>query len=176
MVKKKRIDEAEDVDLVPIMNLVTILIPFLLMSVQFISLAVIDSTLPAMGSPTEAPENADKPLNLSVMITDQGYTVAGSSAVIPKAGEGAEAGPTVPCTEPGCPRPESYDIKELRRILNDVKDEFPREENIILVPESRVQYEVLVITMDATRDDPERKEDGKARLLFPYVVIAGGAE
>lgn len=173
---KKRIADAEEVNLVPIMNLVTILIPFLLMSVQFISLAVIDSTLPAIGPPSAQTENTEKPLNLSVMITDAGYTIAGSSAVIPKAGEGAGAGPTVPCTEAGCPRPEAYDTKELRRILNDVKDEFPREENVILVPESRVPYEVLVITMDATREDPERKEDGKPRLLFPFVVIAGGAE
>jgi hypothetical protein len=173
-VKKKRVEEPEDVNLVPIMNLVTILIPFLLMAIQFVSLAVIDSTLPAIGPPsTETPDD-EKPLNLSVIISDEGYTVAGAEAVL-KAEEGAE-GPTIPCDEAGCPNASSYDTKELRRILNLVKDEYPNDENMILVPESRITYEVLVVTMDASRDDPETKVDGKPRLLFPFVVIAGGAE
>ena len=33
------------------MNLMTLLIPFLLMSIQFVTLAVIDSSLPAIGQP-----------------------------------------------------------------------------------------------------------------------------
>jgi len=45
-----------------------------------------------------------------------------------------------------------------------------------LVPESRIPYEVLVLLMDATREDVNKKDDkGKSRLLFPNVVIAGGA-
>ena len=42
--KGRRTTEETPLDLVPIMNLVTILIPFLLMSAQFVTLAVIDST------------------------------------------------------------------------------------------------------------------------------------
>lgn len=174
-VKKKRVEEAEEVNLVPIMNLVTILIPFLLMAIQFVSLAVIDSTLPAIGPPsTEAPDEDEKPLNLSVIISDEGYTIAGAEAVLPP--EGEDAGPTVPCTELGCPDADAYDKKGLRQILNQIKDEYPNDETVILVPEARIPYEVLVVTMDATRDDPETKEDGKPRLLFPAVVIAGGAQ
>jgi biopolymer transport protein ExbD len=51
MSKGKRGVVAEELDLVPIMNLVTILIPFLLMAAQFVSYAVIDSTLPVIGPP-----------------------------------------------------------------------------------------------------------------------------
>lgn len=173
--KKKRIPPAEEVNLVPIMNLVTILIPFLLMAIQFVSLAVIDSTLPAIGPPQEQEEDPDqKPLNLSIIVTDEGYTVGGADAVLKP--EGENAGPTVPCKESGCPSPESYDVDELRRLLNLVKDEYPNDENVILVPESNVHYGVLVVTMDATREDPNVKVEGKPRLLFPFVVIAGGAE
>ncbi len=176
----KRSEAAEDLNLVPIMNLVTILIPFLLMAAEFVSLAVIDSTLPAIGAPTD-PKDEEKeedkpPLNLSVILTNAGYTVAGSAAVLASANEDGEGGPTVPCKESGCPTVDSYDIKELRRLLNEIKDEYEDEENVILVPESKVPYEVLVKTMDATRDDPTNKVGGKARILFPYVVIAGGAK
>lgn len=172
MKRKSRLEDAKDLDLVPIMNLVTILIPFLLMAAQFVHLAVIDSTLPAIGPPVESTDKPDEPpLNLTVIVTDQGYTVAGSSAVLPAP---TGDGPTIPCVEAGCPTPDAYDVKELTRLLGLVKDEFPDEENVIMVPESRISYEVIVRTMDATREDVGTKVEGKPRELFPYVVIAGG--
>ena len=92
MAKGKRGAVAEELDLVPIMNLVTILIPFLLMAAQFVSYAVIDSTLPAIGPPQtiEDQEDEEEPLNLSVFITDKGFTVAGSAAVLKSEGGGEE--------------------------------------------------------------------------------------
>lgn len=179
---KKRLEEAPDLNLVPIMNLVTILIPFLLMAAQFVSMAVIDSTLPAIGPPVpqeEKPETDKPPLQLSIVLTGEGITVAGADAVLKPegaAGEGEEQGPTVPCKESGCPAVESYDWEEMVRLLNLIKDQYPDDENVILVPESNIPYEVLVAAMDNTREDPNNKVDGKARLLFPFVVIAGGAQ
>lgn len=174
MAKKKRAQDAEDLDLVPIMNLVTILIPFLLMASSFVTLAAIDSTLPALGDPQPQEETDEDKLNLSIAITDEGWTVLGADGVLGKVEEGEDRGPTVPCTKPGCPTPDSYDAKELTRLLGTIKDRYEDEENVILVPESAIPYEVLIITMDATRADPTVTEGGKARLLFPFVVIAGG--
>jgi len=172
----KRGAAAEELNLVPIMNLVTILIPFLLMAAEFVSVAVIDSTLPAIGAPStaeEKPEEEKKPLNLSVIITGSGYTVGGSAAVLQNR-EGD--GPTIPCKDVGCPKVDSYDVAELQRLLGEIKDEYADEQNVILVPGSRIAYEVIVVTMDATREDPSKPVDGRPRDLFPYVVIAGGAQ
>jgi biopolymer transport protein ExbD len=187
--KDRRKEHRDDpLDLVPIMNLVTILIPFLLMSAQFVHLAVIDSTLPAIGPPQETVEEDDEPpLMLSIAITDQGYTVLGDNGVVTgEEAEGEEAAalvegemaePTVPCRERPCAGPESYDTEQLTRLLSLIKDEYPDDENVILVPESRIHYEVIVVTMDATRADPGTTgPDGKERELFPFVVIAGGAQ
>lgn len=172
-VKRRETEEAA-LDLVPIMNLVTILIPFLLMSSQFVSLAVIDSTLPAIGEPQETTDT-DEPLNLSVLITSDGFNITGADEVLPE--DDAQSGPIVECVENGCPTPESYNYTELTRRLGLVKDEHSDEENVILVPNSKVSYEVLVLTMDAARENDEEKgSDGKPRTLFPFVVIAGGVE
>lgn len=172
---RKRNQPAEELSLIPIMNLVTILIPFLLMAAQFVSLAVIDSSVPAIGPPQPQEEtDEDPPLNLSVVITDEGYTIAGAEAVLPA--ESGDEGPTIPCIETSCPTADSYDIKELTRVLGLIKDEYPDDKNVILVPESRIEYEVLVRTMDATREDPTVRVAGKSRELFPYVVIAGGVK
>ena len=181
MSKGKRVGDAEELNLVPIMNLVTILIPFLLMASSFVTLAAIDSTLPAIGPPQETTEKEeDEKLNLSVGITDKGFTIMGSDAVL-KSEKDGEKGPTLPCKRDGCPSPDSYDVKQLTEMLSDIKDRWDAEENIILVPESQISYEVLVLTMDAAREDPSKKENDEAgnsrnKLLFPNVVIAGGAQ
>jgi len=185
MARKRRIKKDEELNLVPIMNLVTILIPFLIMAAQFVQLAVIDSTLPAIGAPQPSDEKPDKPpLNLSLAITDRGVTVMGADAVLypegaPEVAEGEDRPPTIPCQSGGiCTSVEDYNWVKLTAKLNLVKDEYPDEEdaNVILVPDNHIKYEVLVSTMDAARNDPGKPgADGKARMLFPNVVIAGGA-
>ncbi len=183
MAIKRHLPEAEDLNLVPVMNLVTILIPFLLMAAEFVSLAVIDSTLPAIGPPVPVEEEPDKkPLNLSLALTHEGVTVLGADAVLNPAGappvvEGEKRPPTVPCKSGGrCTNLEDYDWAELTRILALIKDEYPDDENVILVPDSKLKYEVIVKTMDSSREDKSnRGPDGSSRVLFPFVVIAGGA-
>jgi hypothetical protein len=191
---KKRGTDAEELNLVPIMNLVTILIPFLLMAAQFVSYSVIDSTLPAIGPPVPIEEDPeDKPLSLSLMITNEGFTVSGNHPELKDEGggdEGEEKGATIKCLTAGCSfdsnngeGPESaYDVTELRALLGRIKDDKAEEKNVILIPESDLPYEVLVMAMDATREDPEAGGSNEGdtqcngRCLFPFVVIAGGIQ
>lgn len=193
MARGKRNADADELNLVPIMNLVTILIPFLLMAAQFVSYAVIDSTLPAIGPPVPADEqDTDEPLSLKLFVTNKGYTVAGNSELlkVEGEGEGKELGQPVPCLIPDCqftPRSEggegaeeAYDVASLRDLLNKLKDDHSEERTVVLVPEPDIPYEVLVLTMDATREDPESgSSEGvdsqcNGRCLFDMVVIAGG--
>lgn len=170
----KRIGDMANLDLVPIMNLVTILIPFLLMSAQFVELAVIDTTLPAIAPEpvTAEPLDEDK-LMLSVLVTGNGFTITGADKVLDPNDEAN--GPKVACIEAGCRTAESYDYRGLTERLTKVKDRWPNEENVILVPDGSIPYEVIVHTMDATRDDQQDRDgDNKPRLLFPNVVLAGG--
>jgi hypothetical protein len=104
--KKKTISqEPPELNLMAFMSLMTLLIPFLLVSIQFVTLAVIDSSLPAIGQPKPS-DDKDKddtpPLNLTVGITDEGYTVAGSAAVLgcdKSAGSGEDNCTTIPLTD-----------------------------------------------------------------------------
>lgn len=181
---KKRAEDAQELDLIPIMNMVTILIPFLLMAAQFINLAVIDSTLPAIGPPTEQTEEQpdEPPLNLKVLVTSEGFTIATDVAVLPSSDSD---GPTVPCARSGCPSIDDYNFSRLTELLTEIKDEYSHEENVILVPESHIRYDVIIKTMDASRENPAQQvqvtdENGvtsmKNKELFPYVVIAGGGQ
>ncbi len=159
-------------NLVPIMNLVTILIPFLLLTVTFVHLAVVDSSLPAI-SPIRPV--GDPGLGLTVAITDRGFVVAGRTAVLgeeaaPLEGlaDAAQRPPTLPVHADG-----SFPFDELSALMVQIKATHPDEQNVILMPEVEVTYDVIVGTMDATRD---HMPDGAQRreLLFPFVVMAGG--
>ena len=59
--------------------------------------------------------------------------------------------------------------------LVGIEDQYPDDQNVILVPDNNMRYEILVKAMDVARDDPNTKVDEKARELFPFVIIAGGA-
>lgn len=186
-----------ELNLLPFMNLMTLLIPFLLASAQFVTLAVIDSSLPAIGAPKTTDEQKDDkpPLNLTVGITSEGFTVAGSAAVLGggTGGPGAVAdkstAPTIGktsddgyCRQSQCGgslecqhETPCHDYKALKELVVQLKDEFPDEENVIIAPNADINYYILVGVMDATRD---HKPEGASEreLLFPNVVVAGGAK
>ena len=105
--KRKKFKDP-DLDLVPIMNLVTILIPFLIMAAEFIQLAVIDSSAPPIGKPPPETDQQEEPFQLIVMIMDNGLYIKGSGPVMQLVyGDAAGAGgddegelePTYRCTD-----------------------------------------------------------------------------
>ena len=178
----------EGPNLIPIMNLMTILIPFLLLSAVFIKIAVLNTSLPqsadaaaaAPEEPKEKPEDEKPKLNLTVTITRLGFTIAGSGAVLPGPEEG---GPTVPKAEGAADWP--YD--ELNKKLIEIKKSFPEEESCVIIPDQKsdqnpegdIAYQVIIRTMDAVRETDQAvvdtDGDGKADgVLFPAVIIGAG--
>lgn len=150
---RERIGPAEDINLVPVMNLVTILIPFLLMSAQFVTAAVIDTTAPSSSkAPAEEEAKPEAP-RLTIAITDLGYVLAGPGAVMP----------LIPLDPTG-----RHDTATLGTQLSQARDAFPDQRMVVLAPEPAISFEVLVATMDAAKGKPERP-------LFDDVVISGGA-
>ncbi|MEE2829546.1 MAG: biopolymer transporter ExbD [Myxococcota bacterium] len=138
--RRARKQKDPELNLMPFMNLMTLLIPFLLASIQFVALAVIDSSLPAIGQPQPS-DDKDKdetpPLNLTIGITDEGFTVAGSAKVLgcDKSPGGDKKCTTVPlkndvayCNETFCrgdsncvPPPSCHDFRELKKLVINVK-------------------------------------------------------
>ena len=116
MAKPRDEIELDDLNLVPIMGLIVILIPMLLLMVVFTSIGVINVNAPklSVGPATDDQEEPDKkPLNLTIGISDKGYTIAATGGVLPGQDPAAaavpakDAGPTIPskaggsCDGPG---------------------------------------------------------------------------
>jgi hypothetical protein len=157
----------EDVDvgplpLIPIMNMVCLMIPFLLMCSQFIRIGVVLVETPRL-SRVKSAEQKDKKeaLNLTLVMTDKGYYL--------KSRNGSECPEGVADDQRLCfPKREGkFDDRVLKALQLHLwylfaakyKDESnfssPEEKHAItIIPEPTVTYDDLVRTLDAMRDIP----------------------
>jgi hypothetical protein len=187
--------EPEPLNLVPIMNLVTILIPVLLMAIKSLELAVIDTSLPAI-SPGGAPppEVQEKPpLQLKLAVTNQGIRILGANEYlypgqVKTENADEESGkPDVECKSKGrCKSLDDYNWTDLSQKLTQIKkaarDDDRDSNSVVLISDSNIRYEILVKLMDITRKQsetpcfPSEPFDAGTNYgcLFPSVSIAGG--
>jgi biopolymer transport protein ExbD len=181
MARKKRLSsKMEELNMKPAMNLILILIPLLLTSMESVKIAVVNVATPQIGPssvespPTDRPE--DKPLKLTVALTDRGITVFAREQVIENKDD--PLGPTI-LKKDGEEEDSTgkmvnakvYDIDALVEIISDIKDANPAEENIIITAEPNIKYKYIMQIMDATR---EMKIGDKNKKLFPNVVLSAG--
>ncbi|MFW5966374.1 MAG: ExbD/TolR family protein [Persicimonas sp.] len=183
MSRKRRgvMDEDQEINLAPFMNMVVILIPMLLLSVVFVKIGVINITAPKLsvgGEPEDKKEEDDEePLNLTVAVSDEGFEIAAKSATMSPLDGCPEQGPTI-CLEDenvdigakfeesreaydqGNPEAgqkalseaiEAYDYRRLYNELVEIKEEYPDETVVNLSANSDDPYAVLVKVMDTAR-------------------------
>lgn len=164
--KRRSMAIAEGDPLLPVMNLVCMLIPLLLYGAVFVKFMTVEVNSPKISAgQAAAPEEQDEKLNLTVMITDQGFTFK----VNPKfrlpwmgmATDAASAGPDIPKKD------DDWDYAELNRKLKELKESHREEVQIILGAEDDVKYEVLINAMDWSRGTTEDP-------LFPSVTLTRG--
>jgi biopolymer transport protein TolR len=75
----------------------------------------------------------------------------------PQPGQGA---PTIAKKADG-----TYDFEALTAKMQEIKGNFPNDSKVILAAEHDTQYEQLIATMDAVRENKDHK------LLFPDVTL-----
>jgi biopolymer transport protein ExbD len=148
----------KELNLLPFMNLVTLLIPLLLIASQFVELAVIDSTVPGIIASDGPPPGLEEPLVLRLEVTTAAVTVRGAEGVLGET-------PVFPCTG-GCRTGEAVDLAALGAALQQVKAARPDAEEVWVEPDNAVPFDVLVAVMDASRASAQGP-------LFPAVRFAG---
>lgn len=139
---KKKLEGSTELNVVPVMNLFLVIIPFLLLAVAFAKITVLDSTLPASGEAPEeqAKKEKDKPkLNLTIIITDKGFHIAGTGGVVVQRGKKI----AVPRLSDG-----KYDFDKLAKKISFIKKKFPEENNVIVIAEDSINYQIVIRTMD----------------------------
>ncbi|MDP8257624.1 MAG: biopolymer transporter ExbD [Candidatus Alcyoniella australis] len=188
---RSRADEAE-INLIPMMNLLCILIPFLLLSAAFVQLTMIETSLPARARAVATDEPIPEPeekLTLTVLILEDGMTLAGAGGILAVGGEGEQAQNVMIGKkrqilmrtdglelrdETGQPIwGDDYDWDTFKANLIKVKLGYLNQYSIILMPEDTISYETIIKVMDTARYyKPEGKDEEE--FLFPNATLAKG--
>ena len=169
--RKSRLPEGVEVNMFPMLNLMTVLIPLLLSTASAIKIGMIELDLPpaSAGSRIEStmPRENQNRLDLAVTITDQGFYLSTSVAVL--SGE-QDAGPSIPLLN------GEYNFQELGNKLYEIKKRaigsFNDTDEIIISAEADVTYQTLVSAMDAAR--AIKIGEGQWYKLFPNVQLSLG--
>ena len=130
---------AEEVNITPVMNLFLVLIPFLLLAAEFVQLAVLELNLPTntRSVKSDGPKD-DKPLILIMLaINEKGFQVKA---------------PRMKKMPIGL-KESQFQFVALSTYLKQVKARYPDTEEITIQPTDYIEYETIVHTMDACRDN-----------------------
>jgi biopolymer transport protein ExbD len=164
--KRREMELVEGDPLIPILNLVCMLIPLLLYGAVFVRFMTVEVNSPRMSNvPQQQPPEQNEKLNLTIMITDQGFTFK----VNPKfrlpwmsmSTETASAGPDIPKKD------DDWNFKELNKKLKEIKENHREETQLILGAEDDIKYEVIIKAMDWSRGTESER-------LFPNVTLTRG--
>ena len=165
-------EEDGELNIVPYLDIMVNLIMFLLVAqATLVSLGMIDVTAPTYNNPGAgaSPDPGKQQLRLTVGIARDGFYIAAKGGVLPGQEETTgeltadgvtRSAPTVPKRPDG-----SYDFPALARKLRGIKTAFPETQSVFVAAEPLTPYEVIVKTLDATREDAKGQ-------LFPNVAFA----
>lgn len=155
--------EDDELELVPVMNMFLVLIPFLLLSVSFYHIKAINTSVPVLAttsSTSKAPARSNAKVTVVVELKEKNISL---SAIC----EDLSYDDLVKLeTEIKVKNPGSYPLEELTQHLLYIKDRYPKSDTVILVPTQTVVYGTIVETMDTVRT--KNNAD-----LFPNVVLSG---
>lgn len=165
--RKSKMAEADpELDMVPIMNMFLVLIPFLLLSASFLHIKVINTSVPVLASGTSSVDDTDKQKKSDVKVrvivelkTNKIVLSAMSDELDYK--ELKNLGGEIGNNDNG-----DFSLEQLAVQLEQIKDKYPKSDTVVLVPGVNVLYETIIKAMDVSRTFNEKQ-------LFQNVVLSG---
>lgn len=148
------LEVAEDeLNLVPYLDIMVNLVIFLIFSYQVvIEMARIDILAPAYTGDQSGSSSAAPDTTVTIVATKEGYTVLSSDSTM-----GVIDVKRLPNGD--------FNTDQLHTKLVEWKKNYNLKEGVILTADSDLDYDVIVQTMDAVRNDGDK-------LLFPQVMLA----
>src|SRR5512147_126969 len=142
-------------NLIPMMDILTVLVIFLLITAVFTHITIMELNIPtrAGGSAVNVPN-----FSIEVIVRKAGLEIANGKSVeaaIPK-------------------KDDKYDIELLSKMLLRLKAEYPEKEDATILMEPDIKYDYLIEIMDAVRSADVRTEGSKEvkkTVLFPTIAI-----
>jgi biopolymer transport protein ExbD len=161
-------EEDHDLNLIPVMNLFMVLIPFLLMGAAFFHMAVIPTS-----TPSHTPGESDVPktpttVSASLVIKPERLSLSFSSTNLTEE-QIQDLGATWPVTNGKMP------VEEMQNHLKSIKQQYPESTTLVVLPDGGLPYQQLIEVLDKTREFQEgtNKDGDKVyKELFPVTVFS----
>ncbi|HTF99582.1 MAG TPA: biopolymer transporter ExbD [Nitrospirota bacterium] len=159
--KKRRADASvfdtdimQVINLTPMMDILTVLVVFLLITAVFMSI-----TIEELSVPTTAGGAAGEPnFAVEVIVRNAGLEIANGASV-----------------EARIPKKDGrYDIETLSKMLARLKEQYPQKEDATVLMEPEIKYDYLIEVMDAVREIETRaagSEEAVKTALFPKISL-----
>ena len=151
-----RVRKPAGIMLVPMIDIFTVLVTFLLMTAVFSRVTILQLDLP---SANDGSSSAPPAFRLEVIVRDSGFELTNGEtliAALPKInGE--------------------YDFAQLAQLAQQLKSENPQVVDASVLMERQVRYDYLIQVMDAIRNAPESAADSgsgaRKRELFTNIAV-----
>lgn len=148
--------EAPELNITAFMNLMVVLVPFLLLSAVFTQLSILELNLPP-DTNSQANNDQKKVRNFEVIVRKDKLVVADNIGGILKVIENNNG---------------KHDFAALSDFLIKVKVRFPEKQNISILLEPNIEYELLVKAMDTVREvNVVEAASVVKKELFPQIAI-----
>lgn len=142
-------------NLIPMMDILTVLVIFLLITAVFTHITIMELNVPTHtgGSAVNTPN-----FSIEVVVRKTGLEIANGSSV-----------------EAAFPKKDDkYDLEMLSKMLTRLKAQYPEKNDATVLIEPDIQYDYLVQIMDAMRGTEVREEGSgemKKIVLFPKISV-----
>ena len=166
-----------NVDLVPMMCLLCILIPMLLVTAVFERVAALNTHLPTastLGGGEPGAKKPDRPVTgiveLRVFVRGTGFRV---EATLSHDENGKEKDTYEDVLYDLPVQGQEYDVESLRQVLRSLKQRYPRHEEVILLIDDAIPYDVIVQAMDTCREEVyEERGEIVRHVFFPNIALS----
>jgi biopolymer transport protein ExbD len=154
-------DDDPELNMIPIMNIFLVIIPFLLTSVSFFHIKAISTSVPVLADSSNSTDRQPA-VKLTVIVEMQPAELRLSAISEELSSEVLkEFDHRLTLKAAGI-----YPLKGLNEYLQSLKNLYPASDTLILIPDNTVIYESIIQAMDAARNVNESP-------LFPNVVLSG---
>jgi biopolymer transport protein ExbD len=148
--------DAPELNITAFMNLMVVLVPFLLISAVFSQLAILELNLPP-DTKSQGNKNQKKVRNFEVIVRADQLVVADTIGGVLKVIKNTDG---------------KHNFTELSDFLVKVKTRFPDKQNISILLEPNIEYELLVRAMDTVREVKVVEAASVVKKeLFPQIAI-----
>ncbi len=162
--RTKGIGEDIDLDLVPIMNMFLVLIPFLLLSASFFQIKAINTSIPVMANSDGglSEETTKKSIKVTVIVElEKTQILLSAMSDDLRYDDLVKIDSSIKVENS-----DKYPMDKLAIKLKEIKDTYPDSDTLILVPDENILYATIIQTMDTARNANDI-------VMFPNVVLSG---